>query len=333
MAIVGGVKSLRKIQLGRETTAGTAVEATAIWRGLGTIEDTRSVVYDEEDVGLFAGTTRNHTEKYGAALSMTGAATFEQLPYILEAGLDAVNTGSVDTGGSGYIYKYVVNSAATEPATYTIEGGDNKGAEEMEYSYVESFTLTAEPSTAMQVSANWVGRQVSTSSFTGSLSLVEVEDILSSKGQLWIDTTTIGTTTASQTLMGATLNWNTGLLAKYTIDSGELTYSWVQPTRPSGTLELTYEHNDTAIAEKAAWRAGTPRLFRLLWQGSALSSAGDTYTYKTLQVDCAGRYEKFSAIADRDGNDIVTATARIGYEEDADLALEITVVNETEALP
>jgi hypothetical protein len=29
----------------------------------------------------------------------------------------------------------------------------------------------------------------------------------------------------------------------------------------------------------------------------------------------------------------VTATARIGYEEDADLALEITVVNETEALP
>jgi hypothetical protein len=79
--------------------------------------------------------------------------------------------------------------------------------------------------------------------------------------------------------------------------------------------------------------ARTPRLFRLLWQGSALTTAGDTYTYKTLQVDCAGRYEKFSALADRDGNDIVTATARLGYEPDADLALEIVVVNEVEALP
>ncbi len=53
---MAGIKALRKIQLGREANAGTAVAATAIWRGMGTIEDTREVVVAEEDVGIIMGT-------------------------------------------------------------------------------------------------------------------------------------------------------------------------------------------------------------------------------------------------------------------------------------
>ena len=34
-----GVKALRKIQIGQETTAGTAVVATTIWRGEGVLQD------------------------------------------------------------------------------------------------------------------------------------------------------------------------------------------------------------------------------------------------------------------------------------------------------
>ena len=48
---MAGVKALRKIQIGRESTAGTAVPATEIWRGEGAGEDQRTVVFPVEDVG------------------------------------------------------------------------------------------------------------------------------------------------------------------------------------------------------------------------------------------------------------------------------------------
>ncbi len=56
-----GVKALRKIQIGKETTAGTAVAATTIWRGMGTIEDQREIRRIDEDVGVLQRTNRSAT--------------------------------------------------------------------------------------------------------------------------------------------------------------------------------------------------------------------------------------------------------------------------------
>jgi len=37
--MAAGIKALRKIQLGRESTAGTKVDADIVWRGTGVIQD------------------------------------------------------------------------------------------------------------------------------------------------------------------------------------------------------------------------------------------------------------------------------------------------------
>ena len=50
-----GIRQLRQIQLGRETTAGTAVAATPRWGGLGAMEDTREVTFPEEFIGIIGG--------------------------------------------------------------------------------------------------------------------------------------------------------------------------------------------------------------------------------------------------------------------------------------
>jgi len=39
-----GIKALRKIQLGKETVAGTIVAATDIWRGMGTLQNLAELV-------------------------------------------------------------------------------------------------------------------------------------------------------------------------------------------------------------------------------------------------------------------------------------------------
>lgn len=332
---MAGIKSLRRLQLGAEGTGGVAVAATAIWRGMGTILDDREVVFVEEDIGIFSGGDRAYIPRLSGSLTMEETpATFEQLPYILEAGVKAVGSGTADTGGSGHIYAYTFpTTAAPAVQTYTIEGGDNQQEEEMYYSVVEEFTLSGGGGEALNVSANWIGRQVQNGTFTTQPTIPTVEEILFSKGKLYIDNVggTIGSTQVSDTLLSVNFQMNTGIVRKWTAD-GSLDFSFVQYTRPEVTLQLTYEHNASAVTEKTNWRNETARLIRLDFEGSTLTTAGSSHSVKLLRIDLAGKYESFDALGDMDGNDIVVATFRGLYNATASLFGSITVVNELASL-
>lgn len=332
---MAGIKALRKIQLGRETTAGNAVVATTIYRGKGTLEDQQEIAFAEEDIGYLSGVDRTYSPKDGAALSMESVeATFEQLPHILEAGIKTA-TPAQDGAGSGYIYSYEFpTTAANTIKTYTIEGGDNQAVEEIEYAYVSSFTLVGEAGAAWMMTAEWIGRQVLTSAFTGSLSLPAVEEILFQKTKLYIDNVSgaFGGTLKSNTLLGATLNVTTGLIPKFTAD-GELYFSFVQTTSPEVTLDITFEHDGTAVAEKANRKAETPRLIRLLAEGSTFTTAGTTYSKKTMIIDLAGKWETFEKIGEQDGNDIVSGVFRSRRNATIDDFGSITMVIDLASIP
>ena len=328
-----GIKNLRRIQIGAESTAGTAVAATAKLRMMGTLEDQREVMFAEENVGYLSGVDRTYIPKLLAALSVEGEATFEQLPYLLNAGIE-LSAGVQDGAGSGYLYTYDLPTTAQNTLqTYTIEGGDDIQAEEVEYAFVENMVLSGVPGEAWKVKADWLGRQVSKCTFTASLGLDTVEEILFSKTKLYIDaaTGTIGTTLKSSTLLGAELSIKSGWVPVFTGD-GNLYFTFTKCVDPEAILKVTFEHNATAVAEKDAWIAQTARLIRLITQGAALGT-GATYDYKTLQIDLAGKWEKFEKIDEQDGNDIVTGTFRARYNADGDLFGQILVVNELSALP
>lgn len=329
---MSGVKALRKIQLGVENTAGTAEAATAIWRGTGVITDDQEMVFADEDVGLLSGTDRSYVPRLGATIAFDETpATFEQLPYVLNAGVH--NTAGV-AEGSGYKYVYnLPRTSQNTPKTYTIEGGDNQAAEEMEYAFVEAFNLSGEGGGPVMVSADWRGRQVSTSSFTAALALVPVEEILFGKGVLYIDDTTVGTSQVSATLLGMDLSVATGFVPRYTAD-GALYFTALNQTMPEVTLALTFEHNASAVSEKAKWRAQTRRHVRLQFNGATLNTAGSGFSTKALRIDMAGKWESFDALTDEDGNDTVTGTFRARSQEsgvDTEFCT-ITVVNTSSAL-
>jgi hypothetical protein len=114
-----GIKALRKILIGREasTDPGTEVDATTYLRLNGTIADMREREFPEEDIGLLSGTDRSYVAKLSGELDIEGAATFEQLPYILEMGVETA-TPTQDGAGSGYVYAYALPiDAVNTPAT------------------------------------------------------------------------------------------------------------------------------------------------------------------------------------------------------------------------
>lgn len=333
---MSGIKALRRIKLGRESTAGTAVAATDIWRGMGLLSDDREIKIVEEQVGYLLPTTRAYVPKLAASVKFDPIeATYPQLPHILEA---AIRTDTPASDGSGYVYEYIVPidtaPSATTIKTYTIEGGNNQLVQEMEYSFVEKFKLSGNQAEGVMMEADWIGRRAIDSSFT-SLSpaaLVPSDQIIFGGSDLYIDSSTVGTTEVTSTLLKFELEVTTGLRPKWTNEFKYFDFIYFDIGSFSATLKVTYEHNNTADAERNHFEAGTPRIVRLEFPGAALGTPGVTYSNYLLRIDCAGVYTEFKQ-SDVDGNDVVEATLQIGHDIAENLGLTIIVVNEDSAIP
>jgi len=302
---------------------------------MGLLDDQREVIFPEEHVGYLSGVDRSYVAKLLAGISFENTpATFEQLPYLLAASIENVVSGSADGAGSGYIYQYdFPTTSANSIQTYTIEAGDDQQEEQCLYGFVERVHLSGAAGEAVSMEADWIGRQVSTSTFTSSLSLPSVTEILFGKGKLYIDDVeSIGSTQKSNTFLNFDLDIQSGWRPVFTGD-GNLYFTFNKNVGPAVTLDVTFEHDATAVAEKLAWRNGTSRSIRMLFEGAALGTSGTTYTYKTLNIDLCGRWENFDVIGEQDGNDIVTGHFRGLYNSTEDLFGQIIVVNELSALP
>jgi len=327
---MAGIKACRKIQLGKETTQGTKVDATTVWRGTGAIQDNLEQVFPVEDIGILTGVDRSYIARYEAGLTLDETeATFEQLPYLFECGIKHV-TPTTDANSAG-VYTYTMPCATTDMTpstglqTFTVEAGDNAGEEEFAFGFARSIQLTGSAGGALMMSAELVGRQVEPGKFTAAVAIPAVEEILFSKGKLYIDNVKAfpATTQVSNQLLGMSLSINTGWLPVYTAD-GNLYFSFVKGTAPEVTLELTFEHDAAAIAEKVLWRAGTARIITLQFEGS---------TGKTLKLHLAGKWESFDVLGEQDGNDIVSGTFRARYNATVGQMFQAVIENSLAALP
>lgn len=340
-----GHKALSKVQMGQEGVAGTAVAADFIWRGpYAGLKDARSTERVEEDLGIALKSSRKYASMLLAEFGMPVTnLTPEQAVHIFEAGIKQVNTGVADgTASSGYLYTYPFPLTSLNTiSTYTIETGDESQAEEAEYCFVKAFTISATKGESVQISAEWVGRQVTNATFTPALSAPTVSEIHSSSGLVWIDDPGSGfgtTAVAAGNILEMTLNVTTGLVPMFTIDSGNLYFHSMHFDSDSfeASMEIKFVHDTLAVAEKAKWRANTDRLVQVQFTGDAYGTVGSGTLlsgYKGIQIQFPCSYEDFSAIEHEEGKSIVTATLSGGYENSSAEGLEIIVANEVASVP
>jgi len=335
-----GVKALEKIQLGVESVAGTAVAATTIWRGMGRLEYDNDIKRVDESVGIALPTSRAYNPRLGGTVTFDPVeATFQQLPYIFEAGV-AAEVATQDGAGTDYIYAYAMPTTAMNTLnTYTIEGGNNVRAAEIDYCFVESFKLSGNAAEGVMMEAVWRGRQIDDSgSFTGALSvptLLPGNHIVFGGSKLYIDAVggTIGSTLISNTLLSFELDVTTGYKHKYTNSAKEFDFIYWDRGTYSATLKLVFEHNATSEAQVDLYDAVTPRQFRLLFEGVTAGTPGTSYSKDTLIIDAAGYYAGNPAFSDNDGNNTWEMEVDVTYDLTAALGLEFIVVNELSALP
>lgn len=336
-----GIKALRQIQMSRETTQGSPTASFTVWRGTGALEDTRETVFPEEDIGIFGGVDRQYFAWLGSRLELEETeATFEQLPHILDAGI-ALAAPTTDAS-SAFIRTYTFPIAAdstkssSDLQTYSFKCGDNNEVEKFSFGFVTEFNLSGVAKESLKMSATFEGRETTTDSGFAAVSIPAVEEILFGKGRLYIDevSTDFGTTEISQTLLGMELNITTGWQAVFSAD-GRSDFSFIKQVRPEITLDVTFEHNGNASAEKTKRRSGTARLIQLKFTGAGLTTtdASAPYDTKTLLIRLAGKWDTFEKLDEQDGNDVIKATFRARYNATANAFAQLIVVNELASIP
>lgn len=332
---MSGKKRRRKIQLGRESSRGTEVNATTIWRGLGTPQDERETVFVDEDIGYLAPTDRAYQpDEFGTIEMEPVPATFEQLLHLLEGGVKTVSP-SQDGAGDAYISEYPLTE--TTPNTvkpYTIEAGDDQAADVLTGGFVDSITLEGGAREAWTMGGGWGAQQIADGSFTAALSAPTVETILFGNSKLYIDAIdgAFGSTQVSNAFLKASLTLNTGI-TPFFCGHGELYYSHLEYTRPTVEMGITFLHDSDGAAQREVWRTNTPKLVRIIVEGSTFSNAGNTYSVKTLILDFAGRWSNFNKLGEEDGVNIVEGTFRAGYSATAAEYGLITVVHDLTTIP
>lgn len=336
-----GISALGKTQIGIEAVAGSSTDLpTTIWVGTGVGKDMLKTTFPKQKVGVFGGTSRSYISETGGEVALEDEASFEALPYIFQAGIKHV--APTTDAGSGNIWAWAVQQGDSDPHSTTdldtlvIETGDNIQAEIAHYGFVREFTLSGSAGAALSISATVETRAPTPTTFTNSLSVPTVETILFSTGALYIDDTTsaAGTTIVSNTLLDMSLKGKTGWVSKRAKDN-RTDFSFIKRVDDEYMLDLTFEHNAVAVAEKAAWRAGTERVIRLTFLGSALSSTGGAYDTKAFVIDAYGKWESFGSagLEESDGNNVYKGTFRVKYSTTAAAKLLFTICNNLSSLP
>lgn len=330
-----GIVANRYFQTGKEATHGTSVAATRRWNPEG-------IAWNPGRRKHFYGGSR------GTANPRSGATNTGALVEISYKGFDGaswaelvfplsnLDSGQTGTGaGADKAWTFAVNRTTPEDyETYTIEVGDETQEYEAEYCFVKSFTLSGDASNRdnmTELSIEWVGRQSTKSTKTGSLSVSDVRI----PAYLW----TPRFATAQSGLAGASdvanflrtwsLTVETGLVAHFYGD-GNTYFGQVVRSQPvDATLSMTVDSNAQAVSQfndKSA--ANTMDFIQFKALGPTLGSSN-----YSAQFQMAALYEDPVIIdGDVEGVNTYSVVAHLADDDSGPFCMSWAVTNGIAAL-
>jgi len=340
-----GYKAFRRIQVGPESTPGTAVAAAEILYGvLSTFESGEVLHQPEEDRNSLA---RHMADDLfvgkQAKLVWTGDVNFRHLAWILPMAIRGnITPTQPDASNEPNAYLWTHTPALTTPNTpdqangidtFTFEYGDNLQAYEAEYCFATKLQISGAPNETCKFTVEMVGRQRSDTTFTSSLVAQTVQRAPFNLAKFCINTSgaTIGNTQKTGLLKAFTWTLDTKFAPVYTAD-GNLYFASVSEDRKSPELSLTYVRGTDSDAERTKYENRTTSFLRIaLYGGTELDSGQSNVPY--LYLDQAVRYRTWPTFGDDEGLATVQVTADAVYDSTWAKMFEAALFTNLSALP
>jgi hypothetical protein len=325
------------VQYGKETTRGTAVAATKIWPGqtgtkLG--NDTKlAFIEEQQNVRTLNRRVMPYQKLYRNNLT-TQHTTFQQMLFPLSCGLKGSVTPVLQTTGQGdYLWDFTPSLTATNaPHAATIEIGDDVQFWEAEYCMFDKISLSGSidqegGDAPVSLDAGFFGRQLTSTTKTGALSLATGEVMNAKLARLYLDTawSGIGGTELSNLLRSFQIEIITGLKPDSTGSANKYFNSYKE-----GVIAVmgsfTIEAGTTANTILGLLQAGTFRAARLSIIGSQIGSGVN----HKLNIDLGGFFEAVDPIASEDrGDNLATFTIKGAYDTTGAKMLGVNLYTDT----
>lgn len=326
-----------KVQAGQEGTAGTPVAATAKWMAMQLYPKVadRDIRQAEEDRGSLAAHFRGYTVQQKADLgNLVGDVTFEDILFPLHMAIKTAAATQPDSAESPATYLHTFSpslTSANTPKTFTVEWGDNNQVWESEYVIATGLTISGAIGDVWKFSAPLVGRQHTTTSFTGALSDRTVESCVMNKSKLYMDDTggSIGSTQIEGAFLGFEWRLPAHFVPLFTGDGALYFYAHSEvKMKPELDLRLIVDSTTkTLITTK--YTTPTIQLVRVEGLGSLIEDA----FYKYIYIDGAYRIMDVSEISDSDGQSVVTMKLSGEYDSTWAKLFEVIVENSVSVIP
>ena len=282
--------AFRRIQIGKETTKGTAVAADKVLVGRLQATPTRTLhMPEDEERNSLALLHRRTVTSEESRLVFNGSLNFEQVIHFLAMGIKGGVMSDTPTGATdARDWTFVPNlSSANNQDSYTVEYGDNQQEYYFSHVMAEQLEFTYAMGEVVSFSANLFGNYPTLGNFTSGLSAPICEDAVANKTSFYVDNSWagLGTTKKAGTLANASIRIPTGL-APVRLADGSLDFSRVVEGKRAAEVELTFLHNAEGERQFQNWADGDLAFVRLETEGSEIEAGFK----KTFRIDLALRY-------------------------------------------
>ena len=325
----------RKVQYGKETNRFTAVAATKMLTGHVNIPKDREPVLFGGSLGLRIRNNQSVIAQIKAddLRYSDPTAYFQELPLFLSLGLKGGITASEQTPSQAdYLWTFNPTlSAADALDAITLEMGDDERAYEVEGVSATSLKISGKTgdNSLVSLEAGLIGKQLTSTTFTGALSLPTREPILGNLAKIYLDPSwaNVGVTQKSGILReySAELQFGVEQLhhgAAKTVDSQRQGYlAWL--------LQFVFERGAEAEAIFDAFQAQTFKVMRLAIEGSQIG----TGVVHSVKIDMGGHFVAVDPFGQEDeGFGLYTATFEALYDGTGAKAIQASVSTNTNAI-
>lgn len=333
-----GSEFFNRVQYGKETTRGTSVNATRLFIGqMPAIKTDRKPVYPKEHFGVRADALRSviHQYLYANTLS-TEHGAFEHLPVLFGCGIKGGVTAAEQTGSQGdYLWDFTPSlTGANNPDSLSLRMGDDAQAWLSEYVMFERIRISSQISqgadaSPVSIEADFFGRQLATTTFTGGVSGPNLEPLNGKLARLYLDTSWagVGGTELTNALRNFDIEIITGVHPNFSGSANKYFNAHAEGViSVMGTFGI--EGGSAANTILSQQQSNTLRVARLEINGSQI---GTGLTHR-LRVDFSGTYEDADPINSQDrGDNLATFVLHGFYDKTGAKSMQASVVTDINA--
>ena len=338
-----GSQAFSKLQWGLESVRGTAVAAdTMLLAAPMPITPDRTAQFPQDMAGVKARSAQGpqiyeYLVRNTLSFDNDHPPYFQVLPMLFSCGLKGNVTPVEQNPAEGdYLWTFTPSlTAANSPDTITLEAGDDIQAYEAEYCMFDRFRIAGEVAqdgigSPVNIDADFFGRQWTTTTFTGALSLPTTELMAAKVTSFYLDTSWagVGGTQKTGLLRSYDIEILTGLKMIFAGDANKYFNNYAEEyIDVMGSF--VFEGNAAADAIYDSFQATDLQVLRLQIEGSQIG-AGDNHS---CILDISGAWIDVTPMGQEDrGNNLHTATFQGYYDNTGAKLLQLTTTTDVASI-